>query len=147
MITDKLTTFGMPVSLDTSGTGTEQIGEVIDTGVTDHDLGVGYPFYFYISVADAATSGGAATAQFELVTAEDEAITTGVEVLATSKEFALADMGEGEFLVATTIPYGQYKRWLALRQVTETAAFTGGSVNAFLTQEPDRWRAYPEGLN
>ena len=147
MITDKLTTFGMPVALDTSGTGTEQIGKVIDTGVADHELGVGYPFYFYISSAADATSAGAATAQFELVTADDEDITTNVEVLITSKEFALADMAEGEFLVAVTLPFGHYRRWLALRQTTGTAAFTGGSVNAFLTQEPDRWRAYPEGLN
>ncbi len=147
MITDRLTTFGMPVDLDTSGTGTEQVGNVIDTGVSDHDLGVGYPFYFWAAMQSEATSGGAATLKLQLVTADDEDITTNVEVLTETEEFALADLDEGMFLTAHTIPFAHYRRYIALRQVTGTAAFTGGAVNATLTQEPDRWRAYPEGMN
>ena len=147
MLTDRLTSFGWPVDLDTSGTGTEVLGDAVDAGAASANLGVGIPFYLYLATSDEVTSGGAATVQFELVTADNEALTTNDEVVMTTTEFALADLGADTVLFVGAIPMRNYRRWIGLRQVTGAAALTGGSLYATMTQEPDQWRAYPEGMN
>lgn len=149
MITDKLLTVGMPVALSTSAPATSKLGDAIDLVVAGLDQGEGWPFYLCASVAVAATSGGAATLALQLVTADNEALTTNPVVHAVSPTFALADLTPaGKRLLLLAIPKGiEYKRWMGLRQVVGTAAFTAGSVNAFFTLDPDNWRAYPEGNN
>lgn len=147
MLTDARTTFGLPVALNTGGAGTYVIGDQIDLTAFPVDQGVGIPFYWYTATAVAATSGGSATATFQLVTADDDALTSNPVVMLTSPTIPVAEMTVNKFLFAAVIPFGDYKRYMGIRQVTGTAAFTAGSIRSFLTQEPDRWRPYPEGLN
>ena len=147
MLIDSRTTFGLPVALNTGGADTYVIGDQIDLTAFPVDQGVGIPFYWWVAVAAAATSAGSATATFQLVTAENAALTTNPVVMMTTPTFTVASMTLGKFLFAAPIPFGDYKRYMGIRQVTGTAAFTAGSINSFLTQEPDRWRPYPEGLN
>jgi hypothetical protein len=40
-----------------------------------------------------------------------------------------------------------YERYLAFQQVTATAAFTAGNVNAFLTLDPAGWKSHPDANN
>lgn len=149
MLTDKLLTVGMPVALSTASPATSKLGDAIDLAVADLDQGEGWPFYFYASVAVAATSGGAATLALQVVTADNEALTTNPTVLLTTPTYALAAVGPaGARLAMIAIPKGLlYQRWLGVRQVVGGVAFTAGSVNAFFTLDPDNWRAYPEGMN
>lgn len=149
MLIDKLLTIGLPVALSTAAPATSKLGDEIDLLYTDLDQGEGHPMYLCVSVAVAATSGGAATLALQLVTASDDALTADVVVLASSATFALADLTPaGTRLLILALPKGvSYDRYLGLRQVVGGVAFTGGSLNAFITADPDNWRAYPEGQN
>lgn len=144
MLTDKLNTFGLPVTLNTGGADTYVIGDQINMLAFPVNQGVGVPFYWYVATSAAATSGGSATLALELVTAEDAALTTSPVVLMRTPVFPVAELTAYKFLFAAPIPFAEYKQFLGIRQVTGVAAFTAGSINSFLTQEPDQWRAYPE---
>jgi len=55
----------------------------------------------------------------------------------------------GTNLAKVVIPMegNEYERYVGLVQVTGTAAFTAGVVDAFLTLNPAGWKAVPEGAN
>lgn len=149
MLTDKLLTVGLPVALSTAAPATSKLGAEIDLLYTNLDQGEGWPMYLCASVAVAATSGGASTLALQLVTASDAALSAGVQVLATSATFAMADLTPaGKRLLILAIPKGvEYGRYMGVRQVVGGVAFTGGSLNVLFTIDPDNWRAYPEGQN
>ena len=147
MLIDLRSTFGLPVALNTGGADTYVIGDQIDLTAFPVDQGVGIPFYWYVATAVAATSAGSATGTFQLVSADNAALTSNPVVHMVTPTFTVASMTVNKFLFAAPIPFADYKRYLGIRQVTAVAAFTAGSINSFLTQEPDRWRAYPEGNN
>jgi len=147
MLSDARTTFGLPVALHTGGTGTQVIGDQIDLRVAGIDQGVGYPLYWYLATSAAAASGGAATVTFQLVTADNAALTTNPVVIQQTAAFPVANLGAGRFLYAGSIPFGLYSRYMGMRQVTGTAALTTGSVFSYLTQEPDRWRPFNTGAS
>jgi hypothetical protein len=146
MLIDKRATFGGPIALLTSAPGTAKWGEALDMSVA-RDLGEGEPIYLRMLVGTAATSGGSATAVFELVTADNEALTTNPVVLLSTPSFAVAAMTAGKDIINVPLPKATYKRWLGIRQVTGTAAFTAGSVWAFLTTDSANWRAYADAVN
>ena len=149
MITDKLTTFCNGVALNTGAAGTYNIGDIIDLG-DDRDIGNGVPLYLVINVETTATSGGSATGQFRLVSDATSTIsTTTATVHVTSAAFAVADMTAGTNILTIVIPMegNVYERYLALQQITGTAAFTAGAVDAFLTPTPKGWKTYPDGRN
>jgi len=75
----------------------------------------------------------------------DDTNTAGeVKLTLSSKAWAVADMTAGKTLMAVQLPMQgtAYERYLAVQQVTGTAAFTAGKVNAFLTTDVARWKAY-----
>jgi len=150
MITDKYTTFCDAEALNTGAAGTYLIGDVVDLSVV-RDIGQGNPLYLVINVETTATSGGSATGTFKLASDAQAAIATdgsATEHL-TSPTFAVADMAAGTNILTAVIPMegNEYERYLGILQVTGTAAFTAGKVDAFLTQTPAAWKAYPEGNN
>lgn len=146
MITDKLTTFAKGTALNTGAAGTYLVGDVIPLSVA-RDVGNGNPIYLVMSVAVAATSGGSATAEFALASDASAAIATdgSATVHIKSDQFAVADMDGGMSLLTVALPLEglPYEGFLGILQTTGTAAFTGGEINAFLTQTPDAWKAMP----
>jgi hypothetical protein len=145
MLIDKLNTFGLPVALNTGAAGTYVIGDQINLGPSPVNQGVGIPYYWYIATAVAATSADStATATFQLVGADNAALTTNPVVLMQTPAFIVTAMPANRFLFTAAIPFAQYKQFLGIRQVTGVQAITAGSIRSFLTQEPDQWRAYPE---
>lgn len=143
MILDKRTEFADAVALNTGAAGSYLIGDVVDLGAAARDIGAGEALYLVITVDTAATSGGSATGQFNLVT-DDNASLSSPAVIVSSKAWAVADMTAGKTLLAVELPLEgtTYERYLGIQQVTGTAAFTAGKVNAFLTTEVARWKAY-----
>lgn len=127
-------------------TGTRKVGKAVPLDVRA-DQGEGYPLYLVVLVSTTATSGGASTLSVELVTADNSALTTNVEVLFATPVFALADIAAGTFLAMIPIPKALYRTHLGIREVVAGANFTGGAITAFLTQDPPAWRAYAEGNN
>lgn len=145
MILDKRTEFCDAVSLNTGAAGTYLLGDQIDLGV-DRDVGNGQPVYLVITVDTPPTSGGAATAQFQLASDATAAIATNgtATVHFESKVFTIAEMTAGRVLAVVALPAegAIYERFLGILQITAVAAFTGGKINAFLTNDVARWKSY-----
>lgn len=144
MILDERGEFADAVSLNTGAAGTYNIGDIIDLGVA-RDLGGDMALYLVVTVDTTATSGGAATGQFQLVSDGTDTISTTTQsVHAVSRAYPVASMTAGTVLFAVQLPMEgtAYERYLAVQQITGTAAFTAGKVNAFLTTDVARWKAY-----
>lgn len=142
MILDERTEFCDATALNTGAAGSYLIGDVVDLGVA-RDLGGDQAEYLVITVDTTATSGGSATGQFNLVT-DDNASLTSPTVIASSRAVPVASMTAGAVLFAIQLPQEgtAYERYIGIQQVTGTAAFTAGKVNAFITPDVARWKAY-----
>lgn len=145
MILDKRNEFCDATALNTGGAGTYLIGDQIDLG-TARDVGNGQPVYLVITVDTLPTSGGSATAQFQLASDASASIATDgtATVHLETKAFTIAQMAAGTVLAAIALPMEgvAYERYLGILQVTGTAAFTGGKINAFLTHDVAKWKSY-----
>lgn len=155
MILDERTEFCDATALNTGVAGTYLIGDQIDlsptgAGVVGRDVGNGDPVYLVITVDTTATSGGAATLQISLASDDTAAISTTTSTIHfTSRVFALASVAAGAVLVCVPLPLEgpAYERYLGILQITGTAAFTAGKLNAFLTHDPAKWYALPDAVN
>lgn len=145
MILDKRNEFCDATALNTGGAGTYLIGDQIDLGAA-RDVGNGQPVYLVITVDTLPTSGGSATAQFQLASDASASIATdgSATVHLETKAFTIAQMAAGTVLAAIALPMEgvAYERYLGILQVTGTAAFTGGKINAFLTHDVAKWKSY-----
>ena len=152
MILDERTEFADAVTL-TTGTGTNNEGDIIDMGTGGVDAGQGQPVYVVIQVDTAMTSGGSATVQFSVVSDSTSTIATdGTQTIHfLSDAFAVADMTAGAtFVFALPVGFDDvaaYERYLAFQVVVGTAALTAGAVNAFLTLDPHGWTAHADASN
>ena len=146
MILDERTEFCDATALNTGVAGTYLIGDQIDLGAVARDVGNGQPLYLVITVDTLPTSGGAATAQFKLVSDANASIATdgSASLHLETKAFAISEMAAGTVLAAVALPIEgvAYERYLGILQTTGTAAFTGGKVNAFLTHDVAKWKSY-----
>lgn len=147
MILDELTEFCDATALNTGAAGSYLIGDVIDTG--GDGINTLDDLYLVIVVDTAVTSGGAATVQFALCSDAQAAIavdgsqTTHFATDAIPKATLVA----GYEVCAVELPNGSYERYLGIVQTTGTAALTAGKVNAFLTNKPRKWKAFPDASN
>lgn len=146
MILDKRNEFCDAVALNTGAAGTYLVGDQIDLGAVARDIGNGQPVYLVITVDTLPTSGGSATAQFSLASDASASIATdgSASVHFQTKAFTIAQMAAGTVLAAVALPMEgvAYERYLGILQTTGTAAFTGGKVNAFLTNDVAKWKSY-----
>lgn len=152
MILDEYTEFCDATALNTGAAGTYNVGDVIDTKSTAIDPNTTKDFgfsevYLVIRVATAATSGGSATGQFRLVS-DDSATpsTTTATVHYTSAAIPVASLTAGATVAVVKLPSGSYERYIGIQQITGTAAFTAGAIDAFLTSDPNAWRAYGDNV-
>lgn len=149
MILDERTEFCDTTALNTGAAGTYLLGDQIDSSVV-RDLGNGQPIYLVITVDTLPTSGGSATAQFTLASDDSASIATNgtASVHFVTKAFAISEMAAGTVLAAVALPAQgvAYERYLGVLQTTGTAAFTGGKINAFLTTDVARWKAYADAI-
>ena len=143
MILDERAEFCDATALNTGVAGSYLIGDVMDLGAAARDIGNGEDLYLVVQVDTAATSAGAATGQFNLVT-DDNAALASPTVVASSAAWAVASMTAGKTLLSIALPREgtAYERYIGIQQVTGVAAFTAGKVNAFLTKDPASWKAY-----
>lgn len=150
MILDKRTQFCDATALNTGAAGGYLIGDVLDLGTSNtnylQNAGNGTPVYLVITVATTATSGGSATGQFQLWTSDATDGTGNANALMASYAWPVASMTAGTTLLVVALPGNglTYRRYLQIRQVTGTAAFTTGAINAFLTLDAAQWMAYAD---
>jgi uncharacterized protein YaiE (UPF0345 family) len=148
MILDELTEFCDATALNTGGAASYLIGDVIDLGASGLDIGNGEPIYLVIQVDTSFSTGSSPTAQFHLCSDAQAAI--AVDGSATyhfsTSAIAAATCIAGYVIAAVAVPMGTYERYLGIVQTTAVAAFSSGKVNAFLTKDVARWKAYADAI-
>lgn len=148
MILDSRTEFCDAVALNTGAAGTYNVGDLIDTQVA-RNLGQKM-IYLTILVQTTATSGGSATAQFQLVSDSTSTISTTTQsVHFVSAAIPVATLVAGYKAVEVAIPLEgvAYERYLGIQQITAVAAFTAGKIDAFLSPGIAAWKSLPDGAN
>lgn len=153
MILDERNEFCDATALNTGAAASYLIGDVIDLGPapTTQDLngGADTDLYLVIQVDTTVDSAGEAlTVQFHL--ASDAQAAIAVDGSATyhwsSPAIAEAALVAGYRVCAVPLPMGAYERYLGILQTTGVEAVTAGKVNAFLTRNPGKWLALPNGV-
>lgn len=151
MILDERNEFCDATSLNTGAAATYNLGDVIDLGavVPSRDLGGDMALYLVISVDTGITTAGAAgTIQFQLVSdAQDPILTNGtqtVHAVSPARATSATAIPAGTVLFAVQLPMegAAYERYLGVQQITGTTALNAGKINAFLTEDVARWKAY-----
>lgn len=149
MIMDERLEMADALALNTGGAGTYLLGDQVDLQSEPRDIGEGDQMFLVIQVDTTCTSGGSATATFVLASDASASIATdgsATEHLRTPA-YPVASLVAG-FTRKFALPAGLlYERYLGLLQITGTAAFTAGKINAFITRDPACLRAYPDGVN
>lgn len=146
-ILDSRNEFADAVSLNTGAAGTYLIGSQIDLGANDNVNDVD-GLYLVVNVDTAATSGGSATLQIILASDDSASIATNgtATVHFTSAAVPVASLTAGAYVCKVELPKGTYERYLGILQVTGTAAFTAGKINAFLTKDPGTWKPFADAI-
>jgi hypothetical protein len=155
MILDSLLEFADATSVAASA-GTALIGDVIDLQEA-RDIGNGEPIYLVIQCATSIITGGAAgTVKFQLASDAQAAIATNGSATVhfdtgtfVTDDAALNDLDAGATIAAVALPMegNAYERYLGILCVTATTTTTAGAINAFLTKDVSKWKAYPDGQN
>lgn len=124
---------------------------VIDLGPTNpnpvKDIGVGDPLWLIVRTLQAATDASSdATLAVSLESAENEALSTNPVVHFTTGALAFAAFSPaGTKLIAIPLPSADYKRYLGVRYTVASGPLTAGTFDAYLTRDPQQWRAYANG--
>lgn len=157
MILDERTEFCDAALLNTGAAGTYNLGDVIDIGAAARDIGTGADLFLVIQVDTGIAAGSAGTVRFDLVSdAQDPFLTNGTQSIHYSTPAFVTGTGTGTTtlragvtlaVIALPMEGVAYERYLGIQQVTGTAAITAGRINAFLTPDPSRWRAYADAIN
>lgn len=153
MIMDDFLEFADAVSV-AAAAGTALIGDVIDLGAIQRDVGTGETTYLVLTTDTEIITGGAAgTLKFQLVSDAQAAIAvdgsatvhydTGTfvtdDAAANSKQF-----NAGGIIACVALP-GEgavYERYLGILAITATTTTTAGKINAFLTKDPFSRKVY-----
>ncbi|MBS2025211.1 MAG: hypothetical protein JST92_22655, partial [Deltaproteobacteria bacterium] len=89
-----------------------------------------------VRIDTTVTSAGAATVQLQLVTADDQGLTTNLTVIQQTDAIAKAALVKGYRFLLGKLPPGLARRFLGVRYVIGTAALTAGTASASLVLNP-----------
>lgn len=151
MLLDAKTTFGLAVAIPTSGTGTFNIGDIIDLS-KEHDIANGFvPLWLWIAIDTSVDSAADnTTIQFRLVSDDSSTIPTDGSHDTThflSVVFAQAAVQAKAIPVNVRLQPGNYRRYLGLQVIVGTAAATAGAIDAAILAETQRDAIYPEAVS
>lgn len=153
MILDEYLEFADATSV-AAAAGTALIGDVIDLGATQRDIGLGETTYLVITTATEIITGGTAgTLKFQLVSDAQAAIATdgSASVHWDSGTFVTDDaaandsrLNAGGVIACVALPSEgrAYERYLGILAITATTTTTAGAINAFLTKDPYGRKVY-----
>ena len=155
MILDNLLEFADATSVAASA-GTALIGDVINLQEA-RDIGNGEPIYLVIQCDTSIITGGSAgTIKFQLASDAQAAIATDgsatvhfdTGTFVTDGDDANAlDAGATIAAVALPMEGNAYEQYLGILCTIGTTTVTAGAINAFLTKDVSKWKAYPDGQN
>ena len=149
---DERAEFCSPTPLNTGAPGTYNIGDVIDMRNTTTDRSGlrdgAAEAWWCVRVSTTCTSGGAAFAQFRLVSDDTGAPSTSTaSVHAGSGPIPVASLVAGTIVCAIPLMgLRSLERYLGLQQITTGAAFTGGAIHSFISSTPPTRREYADNV-
>lgn len=166
MIIDKRLEFCSNTALNTGTAGnTYTIGDQVDLaeqplnalGFQQVDIGNGdSAMLLVITVGSTGIRVASSTGNvsFQLVSADDVALTSNVTTMLQSASFATSatsdaaggDLAPNKVLFVGRIPTADYRRYLGIRHFVGTTAVSAGNVRAFLVEDAARWKAYQDGV-
>lgn len=153
MILDELLEFADATSV-AAAAGTALIGDVIDLGANQRDIGPGGPLWLVITTAvEIITGGTAGTISFALASDAQAAIATdgSATIHYQTGDFVTDDaaanssaLNAGGLIAAVQLPMegAAYERYLGILATIGTTTVTAGSINAFLTKDVSKYRPY-----
>lgn len=156
MILDKRGEFADAASV-AQAAGTYNLPNQIDLQEA-RDIGNGQPVYLVIVVStEIITGGSAGTIEFRLVSDASASIATdgSASLHFRSQAFVTdgtdaTEMRAGRTVVCMALPLEAlepYERYLGVQYVIATTTTTAGAVDAFLTLDPNGWKAYADAQN
>jgi hypothetical protein len=119
--------------------------DVIDLGASQtlKDIGNGEPLYLVIQVDTAF--GGAGNVTFDLVSDSTANLATSKTTHLTTGAIAYTAYTAGRTFIYPLPVEQTYERYLGLWE-TASGNLTSGKINAFLTANPAKWIATPDGI-
>lgn len=149
MIMDRMEEFSVAQTLIV-GTGDTVSTNILDTNPTgipatpqNIDEGIGEEAYLNIRIGTAALSA-TGTLQFVLQTDDNSGFATPTEFPLTAA-LVQANLTANKFVYQGRLPIG-LERYLRVVYRVGTAAFTAGTVDAFLTKDTQAQRTYAAGF-
>lgn len=150
MIMDKLTEFCDATSV-AGAAGTALVGSQIDMSVL-RDVGRGHPpIYLVIQCQTSIITGGAAgTIKFALASDDSAAISTTTSTIHFETGTFVTDgddaneLDAGDVIAVVPLPWdggAPYERYLGILVTIATQTVTAGAIDAFLTLNPQGWKA------
>lgn len=128
-------------------------GDTVSTNIYDsaagtvpgqnHDEGIGEDIWLNIRIGTAALSA-TGTLQFVLQTDDNSSFSTPKEFILTAALLQAA-LTANQFIYQGRLPVGMERYWRVVYRVA-TAAFTAGTVDAFMTKDTQASRAYAAGF-
>lgn len=123
---------------------------VIDIGSANtlRDIGNGrQPLYLVVqTIAVATDSGSDATLTVTLESDSTANLATSATVHFSTGALAFATFSPANTVLAVVaLPMGNYEQYLGLRYTVASGPLTAGTFTAFLTPDPQQWRAYLAG--
>ena len=115
---------------------------------TARDIGQGRQMYLVIQI-DVAVVGSSSTVNFRLRSDSSAAIhaTTSTAHLETGAIAEAVLVAGHQITLALPNEGNAYERYLGLQAIVGTATTTAGTYSAFLTFDPQGWKAYPDATN
>lgn len=148
MIIDDTLEFCDATAILLTAATTAVVGDVIDLGSVQRDIGAGKPMYLVLSVNTSFAAGNGAT--FKLTSDSAAALTTAPVDHWTSQPLTNTTGVAGKKFVIP-LPSGDavpYKRYLGIRQTNgATTAFTAGAIDAYLAFGPVAFAFAADAVN
>ena len=112
------------------------------------DVGQGRQVYLVIQI-DTAVSGSSSTVNFRLRSDSTAAVhaTTSTAHLETGAIAEAVLIVGHQITLALPNEGNAYEQFLGLQAIVGTATTTAGTYSAFLTFDPQGWKAYPDATN
>ena len=155
MILDERNEFADATSV-AAAASTALIGDVIDLGATTNYIGEGEPLYLVIQTdTEIITGGNAGTILFSLASDAQAAIATNGtatvhfttnSIVTDGTDANGAQCKAGATIAAVALPQGAYERYLGILCTVGTTEVTAGKINAFLTHDVAKYRAFADGI-
>lgn len=159
MILDERTEFCDDTSVAlTAGASWQNVGDQIPLSVA-RDIGAGQPLYLVVAVGTTGIKVGANTGAFNVRLASDDSATihaststvhvTGTSVAtSTTSDAAGGVLEPGKPLLVVALPMESpaYETFLGIQVLVTTENTTAGTINAFLTHDVAKWKAYADAL-